>query len=84
MKENIKRLQKDEYVVLIILFEGVCHYTGKDFYRQVKGRILKPGRFCKSGHVSVVLRRGTNGISVHQLRYGTRTENTLDVYRQGG
>ncbi len=46
---------------------GVCHYTGKDFYRQVKGRIIKPGRFCKSGHVSVVLRRGTNGIPVHQL-----------------
>ena len=93
---------------------GVCHYTGKNFYRLVKGRILKPGRFCKSGHVSVVLRRGTNGIPVHRLimktfvgsaptgmevlhnngiptdnrlsnlRYGTRTENILDVYRQGG
>ena len=88
-------------------------YTGKPFYRTVPERILKPGRFCKSGHVSVVLRRGTSGKPVHQLilrtfvgevpqgmevlhingnpsdnclsnlRYGTRRENILDVYRQG-
>lgn len=90
------------------------HYTGKPFYHTVPERILKPGQFCKCGHVSVVLRRGTNGKPVHQLvlktfvgeapdgmevlhingnptdnrlenlRYGTRTENILDVYRQGG
>lgn len=88
-------------------------YTGKPFYRTVPERILKPGRYCKSGHVSVVLRRGTSGKPVHQLilrtfigevpkdmevlhingnpadnclsnlRYGTRRENILDVYRQG-
>ncbi len=89
-------------------------YTGKPFLRTVPERILKPGRFCKTGHVSVILRRGTNGRPVHQLilktfigeapegmevlhkngdptdnrlsnlHYGTRTENILDVYRQGG
>ena len=90
---------------------GVCHFTGKEFYRNVNGRVLRPGQFCKSGHVSVVLGRGTPGRPVHQLvmltfvgappdgmevlhsngdptdnrlenlRYGTRTENILDVYR---
>ena len=88
-------------------------YTGKPFYRTVQERILKPGRYCKCGHISVILRKGTNGKSVHQLvmktfvgeppegmevlhingiptdnrlsnlRYGTRTDNILDVYRQG-
>lgn len=92
---------------------GICHITGEEFYRGVKGRILKPGRFCKSGHLSVVLGRGTAGKPIHQLimktfigeppvgmevlhnngdptdnrlenlRYGTRTDNILDVYRQG-
>lgn len=92
---------------------GVCHFTGSEFQRNVKGRILRPGQFCKSGHVSVILGRGTSGRPVHQLvmlafvgpppvgmevlhnngdptdnrlenlRYGTRTENILDVYRQG-
>lgn len=82
--------------------------------RSVKGRILRPGRFCKSGHLSVVLGHGENGSPVHQLialtfigvcpdgmevlhcngnptdnrlenlRYGTRTENILDVFYQGG
>jgi hypothetical protein len=79
----------------------------------VSERILRPGRYCKSGHVSVMLGRRTNGISVHRLvmrtfvgkcpegmevlhangnpldnrlenlRYGTRTENILDVFHQG-
>ena len=35
--------------------------------RTVPERILKPGRFCKCGHVSVVLGRGTPGRPVHQL-----------------
>lgn len=94
--------------------KGKCHYTGKEFYRSVKGRILRPGQFCKNGHVSVVLGHGKNGSPIHQLimntfvgspplgmevlhingnptdnrlenlRYGTRTENILDVYYQGG
>lgn len=94
--------------------KGICHYTGKEFYRSIKGRVLKPGRYCKNGHVSVVLGCGANGSPVHQivmqtfigtppsgmevlhvngnptdnrlenLRYGTRTENILDVYYQGG
>lgn len=89
-------------------------YTGKPALRTVPECILKPGRYCKCGHVSVILRRGTNGKPVHQLvlktfvgeapdgmevlhkngdpadnrlsnlRYGTRTENILDIYRQGG
>lgn len=87
--------------------------TGLPFERSVPERILRPGQFCKSGHVSVVLRRGTKGKPVHQLimltfvgpppegmevlhndgnpknnrlenlRYGTRTENILDVLRIG-
>ena len=88
--------------------------TRKTYKKMVKGRILRPGRYCKSGHVSVVLGHGANGSPVHQLiartflgpcpdgkevlhnngkptdnrlcnlRYDTRTENILDVYRQGG
>ena len=94
--------------------KGRCHYTGKEFYRSVSSRILKPGQFCKSGHISVVLGHGKAGTPVHQLvmktfvgnaptgmevlhingiptdnrlenlRYGTRTENILDIYYQGG
>lgn len=89
-------------------------YTGMPFPRYLKGQILKPGRYCKSGHVSVVLGRKTPGKPVHQLimrtfvgdppeghevlhrdgnpqnnrldnlRYGSRRDNILDVYRQGG
>lgn len=33
----------------------------------VSERILSPGRFVKSGHLSVVLRKGTMGKPVHQL-----------------
>jgi hypothetical protein len=88
--------------------------TGKIYYHNISGRILKPGRYCKSGHLSVVLGHGADGSPVHQLvmrtfigeppvgmevlhkngnptdnqlcnlHYGTRTENILDVYRQGG
>ena len=88
--------------------------NGREAYRSVPECILKPGKYCKSGHLSVVLGRHTNGKPVHQLvmrtfvgeppegmevlhkngdptdnrlcnlRYGSRTENILDVYRQGG
>lgn len=40
---------------------------GTFFTRTVKGRILRPGRYCESGHVSVVLKKGSNGKPVHQL-----------------
>lgn len=93
---------------------GINPYTKKEFLRTVPERILRPGRFCKCGHVSVTLGRKTNGRPVHQLvmlafvgpppegmevlhkdgnpqnnqlsnlHYGTRTDNILDVYRQGG
>lgn len=86
---------------------------GIEAKRKIKGRILRPGRFCKNGHVSVVLGHGSAGSPVHQLvaltflgpkpegtevchkdgnplnnrvdnlRYDTRTQNILDVYRQG-
>lgn len=94
---------------------GGCHHTGKSFTRVCKGKILRPGRYCKSGHLSIPLgrRTGGSGIPVHQLvmlafvgeppegmevchingdptdnrlvnlRYDTRTQNILDVYRQG-
>ena len=93
---------------------GQNPYTGNEFFRTVPERILHPGRYCKSGHLSVVLRKGSSGQPVHQLvmktfvgpvpggmevlhnngnpqdnrlenlRYDTRTQNILDVYRQGG
>ena len=89
-------------------------YTHEDFYHTVPERILRPGQYCKSGHLSVVLGNGTTGKPVHQLimrtfvgespencevlhcdgdptnnalenlRYGSRTDNILDVYHQGG
>lgn len=97
-----------------MIVQSKNHYTNKPFNRHIPGRILRPGRFCKAGHLSVVLGHGTSGKPVHQLimrtfvgepqggmevlhkngdptdnrllnlRYGTRTENILDVYRQGG
>lgn len=93
---------------------GINPYTHKPFLRTVPERILKPGRYSKTSHVSVILRHGGQGKPVHQLimrtfvgeppegmevlhingnptdnrlsnlRYGSRTENILDVYRQGG
>lgn len=87
-----------------------CAHNG---VRMIRGRVLSPGRYCKSGHLSVVLGHGSNGVPVHQLvartflgpqpigtevlhedgnprnntpenlRYGTRAENILDVFRQG-
>lgn len=95
------------------IVNGKCHYTDKPFTRRTKDIILRPGRYCKSGHVSVVLGNKVNGQPVHQLvmrafigpaptgqevlhlngdptdnrienlRYGTRTDNIIDVYRQG-
>lgn len=82
--------------------------------RHYKGKLLRPGAFCKTGHVSVVLGRNTNGKPVHSLvaltfigerpegydvlhindiptdnrlenlRYGTRTENIMDHFRNKG
>ena len=49
----------DRYVRL------VAH--GKETKRLVKGQVLKPGRYCKTGHLSVVLGHHTNGSPVHQL-----------------
>lgn len=87
---------------------------GNPFMRRIRGRVLRPGRYCKTGHLSVVLGKGTPGKPVHQLvmqtfvgpqgkgvdvrhlngdptdnrlenlKYGTRHENILDVYAQGG
>jgi len=41
--------------------------TGSWFLRKVPDHILKSGQYCKNGHVSVVLGKGTNGKPVHQL-----------------
>lgn len=81
--------------------------------RIVPERILKAGRFAKSGHLSVVLEKGKPGKPVHHiimetfvgetpqgmeirhlngdptdnrlsnLAFGSRTDNILDVFRQG-
>lgn len=105
---NCGRVRSVNYVV-----GGKNHYTGGIFYREIQGRILKPGKYTKFGHLSVVLGKNQNGSPVHQLvmktfvgeapegmevlhtngiasdnrlsnlRYVTRTENILDVYRQG-
>lgn len=86
---------------------------GVETTRAVRGRILRPGRYCNSGHVSVVLGHGAQGSPVHQLvaltflgprpegadichadgnpknnavsnlRYDSRRENIIDVFRQG-
>lgn len=40
---------------------------GKEHDHRIKGRILRPGQFCKAGHVSVVLGHGQPGSPVHQL-----------------
>lgn len=40
---------------------------GAETTRLVKGRVLSPGRYCKGGHVSVILGRGSNGSPVHRL-----------------
>lgn len=89
------------------------HSKNNVFSKVVNERILKPGKYTKCGHLSVVLGHGMNGRPVHQLvalaflgkppkgmevlhkngnpldnrlenlRYGTRTENILDVYYVG-
>ena len=46
---------------------SVNWYTGKEFFRTVQERILKPGSLCTSGHLSVVLGHGEIGRPVHQL-----------------
>ena len=81
--------------------------------RLIKGRVLRPGQYCKAGHVSVMLGKKSFGRPVHRLvmltfvgpppvnqevrhlngnpkdnrlvnlAYGTRSENNLDVLRQG-
>ena len=42
-------------------------YTGQPFARHIKGCVLRPGSYCKTGHVSVVLGHGAVGSPVHQL-----------------
>lgn len=49
------------------LVRGENPYTKEEFFRRVPERILRPGQYCKAGHVSVTLGRGTAGIPVHQL-----------------
>mgnify|MGYP002521757405 CR=1 FL=1 len=46
---------------------GKNPYTGAPFKRLVRGRVLRPGQFCKNGHMSVVLCHGAKGSPVHQL-----------------
>ena len=41
--------------------------SGKEFWRTIPECILRPGRYTRFGHVSVVLGHGTPGKPVHQL-----------------
>lgn len=41
--------------------------NGIEAKRVMKGRVLRPGKYCRSGHVSVVLGHGAPGSPVHQL-----------------
>ena len=49
------------------MIRGRSPYSKSYYYRPMKGRILRPGRVCKNGHVSVVLEHGGIGQPVHQL-----------------
>ena len=40
---------------------------GTEATRVTRGRVLRPGRYCKSGHLSVVLGHGASGSPVHRL-----------------
>lgn len=81
----------------------------KAHWHPFRGRVLRPGKYTKHGHLSVVLRHGAHGRPVHtlvlaaflgpcppgqeglhgdgdasnnalaNLRYGTRTENNIDI-----
>lgn len=42
-------------------------HGGTPFTRLIRGKTLKPGKYCKSGHLSVVLGKGMPGRPVHQL-----------------
>lgn len=43
------------------------HKSGTEFKRLLRGKILTPAIYCKTGHLSLPLGRSTNGIPVHQL-----------------
>lgn len=63
-----------------------CGYKGKGF-RTVKEKILKPGRYCKSGHVSVVLGKGSVGKPVHtlvMLTFKGKRPKGLDICHNDG
>ena len=42
-------------------------YTGAPFERRLKGQLLRPGAYSKTGHLSVVLGHKAHGSPVHQL-----------------
>lgn len=44
-----------------------CRYTGEPFDRTVRGRVLRPAKYCKAGHLAVSLGRGSTGKPVHEL-----------------
>lgn len=47
--------------------QSINRYTRQPFDRHLKGKILKPGRFTSTGHVSVVLGHKARGSPVHTL-----------------
>ena len=87
---------------------------GTESTRLHRGKVLKPGKQNRSGHLTISLGRDCGSVPVHtvvaltflgprpkgmdvchldgnpennhieNLRYDTRTENILDVYRTGG
>jgi len=41
--------------------------VSRSYVRQMRGKVLRPGKYTSSGHVSVILSHGAPGVPVHQL-----------------
>lgn len=67
MKDGTRQAQRAGFGVLTERFIAKTGILGRPFARRIKGQILRPGRYCKAGHLSVVLGHGAAGSPVHQL-----------------
>ena len=67
MKVDIRSVQKAESAVSTDEFPANVITQGQIILPNCERKILSPGRYCKAGHLSVVLSHGTAGRPVHQL-----------------